>query len=270
MIDGALMIGFAVLVLSTVREYVLPQRSHIASLLFVGWLGSCGKEPSSGPASTTSGSAVKDAAQDAAHDAEQDGAIPFPTPTRGVLQSAMRSVPRRNWPCRLVEIGDANTLETRFEYGKRTSCVLPVDIVADGVIGCPDKVVLENLENHVAISESYEYDESGRLSTRTTLGKAFLYEWDGEVLLRRKIGDRWSRYSGDDQSITIPDVSGRPERIDLDESGRVLGREVSFGGNTNMKTKLIWKDTRLNQITWEMMGTTVTRVDYDCRKPARR
>src|SRR5687767_1065314 len=55
-----------------------------------------------------------------------------------------RSVPRSDWPCRIVGKGsDGSGVDITLRYADRETCALPVEKHAIGVIGCAVELVSE-------------------------------------------------------------------------------------------------------------------------------
>jgi hypothetical protein len=189
---------------------------------------------------------------------------PEPLPAHGVPNSAIESVPRKDWPCRFVEAIDDTTIASEFEYGARTHCWIPADLAGSrGLVGCADRKVAHNLENKVEMPEIYAYDATDHLVMITTIAAKLVYTWDGNLVQSRAIGSKHrSGFTSDGTTTQIKDQSDNVETIELDKTGHVV--HYTRGGSSS--TTYRWKGTRL--VGLAAIGTT--RIEFDCRKPAHR
>jgi hypothetical protein len=176
--------------------------------------------------------------------------------------SAVKSVPRRDWPCRFVNAIGGTTIATSWEYGKRTECHIPADLVGSrGMVGCPDRLVHQNLENMVEMPERHVDDDTNHLVEVQTLAAKFQYTWNGDLVVSRTIGGEPARFEGHGSSASIKDQNGESEVIDFDSNGRA----ARFTRGESVKT-FGWKGSRLTR----RHGFGTTRVEYDCKRPPRR
>jgi hypothetical protein len=187
-----------------------------------------------------------------------------PPARRGVAGSAVRSAPRRDWPCRFVQaVSEGTTIATTWEYGTRKECWIPVDLAGSrGLVGCPERQVQKNLENGVEMAETYEYDAAGHLHGVKTIAADFTYLWAGDLLYGRSIRGGLRPFQSEDGVAVIEDQNGELERTILDDKGRIIRYER--GGEQYAGYR--WKGTRLVEIA--AIGTT--RIEYSCKKPPRR
>jgi hypothetical protein len=196
-------------------------------------------------------------------------AVLIKTPTRPALpnsgpNSAMRSLPRKDWPCRFVERHGVSptSIETRFTYGKRDTCLLPGDVVGmRGVVGCPERIDQRNLQNKVEMGEIIGYDSTGHLNEIVLMdGGRFVYAWDGDIVVSRTVRGRApGAYASYPDHVVVTDGEVR-EAYEVDGRGRVVTYK-----SANTESTFTWKGTRLASYT----GVGAYDIEYHCRKPAR-
>lgn len=231
-------------------------------------VAACGKStaPDKRPAAGNQGSSAH-AAGDAgtSHDPQ-----PQELPARGVPNSAIESVPRKDWPCRYLLTLDSvdpngTHIATTWEYGKRTHCWIPADLAGGrGIVGCPDKQVQQNLENKVKLEETYDYDTSDHLTSVQTAEASFAYTWDGDLVRGYTVRGELYPYVAIDHGVAITE-GGDTVQIHLDEHGHVAKLEHKGSLEFLEPTLFTWKGSRLVKL----QGIGETRVEYACKSPPR-
>jgi hypothetical protein len=244
-------------------ERGIPSRCAIVVASALLAASACGKSSAPAPPTTApTGSAARDAA----------------APVPGIPHTGIASMPRADWPCRIVHTEPSIPMASRFEYGARTACVLPIDVVGrDGVVGCPDRMVEYNFENHHESPTVFRYDGRDRLiayikSPRAdaTTDFATHYEWDGQLVRRIVYLDRASPIEADGTAVVIR-VGDEPDRFTTDDSGRFSKLVEQVNDSLRIDRTFVWSGTRLSEIDEGAEGTApeALRVDYDCTKPPR-
>ena len=219
----------------------------------------------------TNGSHARSAAngRGSAAPAAADAAVthdspPPELPTKGVENSAIESVPRKDWPCRYVQTLDSvdaggTHIATTWEYGKRTHCWIPADVAGSrGLFGCPEEKVDKNLENQVEMKETYRYDAADHLVSVQTMAATFEYAWDGNFVRGYTLRDEVRPYSAAEHGIEIKDGADTI-RVDIDADGHVV-KYQRIGSLGLEPTVFTWKGSRLAKL--EEIGTT--KIEYRC------
>lgn len=229
-------------------------------------LVACGKSTPRGAAKGDPPGSAARVAGDAAMTRE---AKPAEMPAKGVANSGIESVPRKDWPCRYVQTLDSvdpngTHIATRWDYGARTHCWIPADIAGSrALVGCPDKQVQQNLENKVEMEESYDYDTSDHLVAVQTMAARFDYEWDGNLVRGYTLRGEVHPYAAIDHGIEIKDGEDTIH-VEVDQDGHVV-KYQRLGPLDLEPTLLAWKGSRLARL--QEIGTT--KIDYDCKRPPR-
>jgi hypothetical protein len=217
------------------------------------------------------------AKQQAAHEAKPpmvtpDAEVEPPEPAvpeHGVPNSAVESIPKKNWPCRIIErVDDDTTIATTFEYGALERCWIPADLAGRSVIvGCPTKTTEQNLENKVTISQSYEYSPAGLLIAIEAEGTR-TYNWDDRLVRAWQIGDRIGAFVATANGVKIVQSDGSGEAVELDANHHIVQHEMTISGaGVISSTGFAWKGDRLIDV--QPKNGTI-RVEYDCKKPPHR
>lgn len=185
-------------------------------------------------------------------------------PPKGIENSAVESVPRKDWPCRYVQTLDSidpggTHIATTWAYGNRTHCWIPADLAGSrGMFGCPDGKVDQNLENKVEMKETYRYDSTDHLVSVQTMAATFEYTWDGNLVRGYTLHDKVHPYAAADHGVEIKE-SDDTVRVDIDADGHVVKyqRIDSLGLDPTVFT---WKGTHLAKL--QEIGTT--KIEYRC------
>jgi len=151
-------------------------------------------------------------------------------------------------------------IETRWEYGKRSHCWIPADLVGTrGLVGCAEGEVQKNLENKVEMRETYSYDADGHLMEVQTIAAKFQYAWDGNLVRGVRLRDEIRPFTGTDNGVDIKE-GGDTVHIEIDTDRHVVKyqRIDSLGLEP---TILTWKGSRLAKL--QEIGTT--KIEYDCK-----
>jgi hypothetical protein len=240
-----------------------PRSCAIAAAVALIAATACGNSSAPAPAATPpAASATRDAA----------------VPAVGIAHTGIVSLPRADWPCRIVHTVPSIPIATRFEYGARTACVLPIDVVGrDGVVGCPDRMIEYNFVNRHEIPTIFRYDERDHLIAYTksppadaTMDLATHYEWDGDLVRRIVYLDRASRIDVDGATVIIW-LGDSPDRFTADDHGRFSKLVEGISDSVRIDRTFVWAGARLAEIDEGAEGTSpeALRVDYDCTKPPR-
>ncbi len=223
----------------------------VATLLVL----SCGKPattaPTQGPSeSSGNGDALSGAANDSS------------TTAVALLPGAMPSVPRSDWPRRFeMTLRDDGGLQfIDFEYGTRDHCIVPMDLAATGVIGCPSIARVHRGDDDSLYELVYTYDDQGRMTSFQDGPTApDTYDWDSEQLEHVHSSSR--RYAATDDGFEVRDgdtvimtavvEDGRPTRIEH--------RYPKM--NRTLVQTLPWTGTRVGTID---SGGDMLEPSYDC------
>jgi hypothetical protein len=170
---------------------------------------------------------------------------------------AMVSLPKSDWPCARretttvkQETGDRqSTSITRFEYGKATSCLLPLELVSEGLVGCAISI-------DVFRPNKASYDGAHLIAL-----DMFTVDWSGDVV--HELGHK-ATASGDQIECHRADGSLH-WKLDLDGSGRP--RHMDNPHSTPITIDYAWDGSRLATVEYNI-DPVRTRYEmiYDCSK----
>ena len=180
-----------------------------------------------------------------------------PGPTRAVF----RSPPAVDWPCGVDELTGGDLRERAFTYGGPSACLLPIDVVADGVLGCATGSRTIALPGERVVDEvAYRYDVRGRLVELRRAGTRSTFVWEGEQLLARTDRTR-------DDAVTIRYLE-RGDTIELLDDATLTAALRVDGAHP---AELVAAEART---TYRWAGGRLARYDrpdahlrplYDCR-----
>jgi hypothetical protein len=182
------------------------------------------------------------------------------------------SAGRGDWPCRL-DLVATDAVTWTFDYDGPTACTLPVELAAEGIVGCPTVIRIENPAAHYSSRETLRYDAAGRLTNYDGGGTAHEWIWDHGRLRASKVG----RYVVGAHVVELVDGK-RFMDIATDERNRAVAivyNDVLSTGHDVTPTgtvKLVWKGSRLVSIeTRSLIDGSVERTTpiYTCPEPAR-
>ena len=227
-------------------------------------VAACGKSKAPEPRAAAPGSSAH-AARDAA---AAHAPPPQELPAKGVANSAVESVPRKDWPCRYVETLDSvdprgTHIATTWQYGKRTHCWIPTDLAGSReIVGCPDMQVQQNLENKVSLEETYGYDTSDHLTSVQTAEATFEYAWDGDLVRGYTLRGESYPYLPIDHGVAIKQGDDTVHVV-LDPHGHVASYQHEGSLGFLEPTRFTWQGTRLVKL--QVRGAIA--VEYGCKSP---
>ena len=173
------------------------------------------------------------------------------------------SAPRSDWPCGFdVLAGKVQQLEVTIEYQGPTWCFLPVDALADGVIGCPTKMTSRGVNGGGEYETTLRYDSDNHLVSVTTAGGTWTYTWDAGALIaasnpNERILAKLYRYVEVDGGVELQrDTADGPEAEFLlrFESDKLVEIELPA---FERRDTIVWNGERIQQIE-----RTGRRADY--------
>jgi YD repeat-containing protein len=187
--------------------------------------------------------------------------------------TVVASGPRSDWPCRIeVLAGKVQQLEVSFTYDGPATCLVPVDVLADGVIGCPTRMTRTGRHGGGVQETILRYDDANHLVAVADRGGTWTYAWDGDTLLSasnphaRGLAPSY-RYVEVDGAVELQrDTERGPEAEFLlrFEADRLV--EIDLPAFERRDT-LVWEGERIQQIVRE--GTDDYRElqtpRYDCQ-----
>jgi hypothetical protein len=235
----------------------------LMSVLVVCACGKGGSEPAKQKEPVHEVKAAPTVTPDA--EAEPEPAVP----EHGVPNSAVESIPKKNWPCRFIEtVDDDTTIATTFEYGTLEKCWIPADLAGRSVIvGCPTKTTEQNLENRVTDSQSYDYSPAGLLIAIEADGTR-TYNWDDKLVRAWQAGDRVGAFVATANGIKVVESDGSGEAAELDANHHIVHYEMTISGAGAISSATFtWKGDRMTGVQ-PKSGTI--RLEYDCKKPPHR
>lgn len=181
---------------------------------------------------------------------------------------------RSDWPCGIdVLLDKLSRMDVTIEYQGPTWCFLPVDVLADGVIGCPTKMVRTPEGGGVAYETTLRYDGSNHLVAVTTRRGTWTYTWEGDTLLtasnpKERSLARLYHYVEVDGAVEIQrdtDDGREAEFLVRFESEKVV--EIDLPAFESEET-IVWEGERIQQIERERKGRLghreVHTPRYDC------
>jgi hypothetical protein len=166
-----------------------------------------------------------------------------PAPDSATHPTSYASTPSAQWPC-AIETRNADTTERFQPTYTRSSCRVPVQLIARGVWGCPDRIDRTTLT----------YDGSGRLKKLTTGDSVDEFWWAGNKVASIHTPSAMQLRGNETDQIAYR------ERDD--------GYELVGGGML-----LVEKDARLVEIRTFVVDpnspTGATRIEWDGDRPTR-
>lgn len=97
-------------------------------------------------------------------------------------QTVVVSGPRAGWPCGIdVVLTKVNLFKVTIEYAGPTWCLLPADVLGEGVIGCPTRMTHTGLNGGGVHETTLRYSSSNHLISVTGRGGTTTYEWEGDT-----------------------------------------------------------------------------------------
>jgi hypothetical protein len=229
-------------------------------------IGAC--RANDGPAPVPSAVAAA-AAPPASPDANLHGA---PASAR----AAAPAPPRDTWPCAVDVDEHQGTYgaygRAVFDYGKRTTCFLPHDLIALGIYGCPETITRRDTDGTVS-TKRVVYDHGGHLVSID--GNILItYVWDGDRLggvARQQWGevDR-ARFVDDGAAVVAVDDHDRVQEVlSLDGGGRITRSDEYLYGMIGGAATITWGGRGPQQVGVDIRGPirgSATRMFvYDCR-----
>lgn len=184
-------------------------------------------------------------------------------PERVTDASALPSMPRVDWPCRIdVEAIDSVTWTFRYEGPKQ--CWLPMELHAEGVVGCATRVDVVNEAADYEQSYELRYDERGRLVEKEGPRK-LTYTWDEHRVRSDNVFD----YVVDGSTVRkVVRSSGKVGRAGVVRSGRLTRFEYREGDQVTGVADFRWQGTQLVSFATrsEVLENDVTThvARYDC------
>jgi hypothetical protein len=182
------------------------------------------------------------------------------------------SAGRGDWPCRL-DLVATDAVTWTFDYEGPTACTLPIEVAAEGIVGCPTAIRIDNPAAHDSSRVTLRYDPAGRLTNYDRGTTTHEWIWDHGRLRASKVG----RYVVGEHVVEL--VDGKPFMdIATDHRNRAVAiayNDVLSSGHDITPTgrvKLVWKGSRLVSIeTRSLIDGSVTRATpiYTCTEPVR-
>lgn len=185
---------------------------------------------------------------------EQTSAMPRalaaqPEPKRSAMAgdgSALRSVPRADWPCRIDFHHHEDNKSRIFHYdGGPKQCWIPMELHLEGMVGCPTRVVLDVPSLGLRRKHDVLYDKQDRLIETGGGALTVRYTWKG----RSVRSDGHSRYE-----VTGNVVNKRSHENDkIDHAGYIkkgllMRYEYRNSDRVTGTATLDWSGTRLKSI----------------------
>jgi hypothetical protein len=156
-------------------------------------------------------------------------------------------------------------------YDGPTSCVLPIDIHADGVLGCPSRITYTEQKTGKTDNADFTYDNAGHLIATAFRNGTSSYRWNGDTLEARSNHNPGEsvvtyRYVEAASSLElVRDTSEGPVTefvLHFDDDNLVELEIPRFGSRTALR----WEGSRIGRIDMvQGRHTEALRLLYDCR-----
>jgi len=204
---------------------------------------------------------------------ERSQPVQVPKPKADVAaaqRATTRSVPRRDWPCRISGKGsDGSAVEITIRYADRETCTLPVEKHAVGITGCALELVGEirdanGLVNHATERFSYMGETFGDSAPAVLV-------WENGLVVGHGTGSILEA----PYELTPRGVKFKRGTITVDMvivDGKLVARDDSTGDQTE-RFKLTWAGDRLLRIDKVRTSPAITielLLAYDCEPDARK
>jgi hypothetical protein len=138
-------------------------------------------------------------------------------------------------------VGTADKATWVFRYeGAPERCWIPMDLHADGIVGCVTRIDIENPSANHERSYRIRYDREGRLAFKEGI-RDNTYSWDN----RRVLSDGFRDYIANQATVRTV-IDG--DRVILEgtvDEGRLLRLEYRDGDEVTGVAELDWKGRRL-------------------------
>ena len=180
-------------------------------------------------------------------------------------RATTRSVPRSDWPCRIVGKGsDGSGVDITLRYADRETCALPVEKHAIGVIGCAIELVSEIRDatgsvHHATERFSYMGD------TFVDSAPAMLV-WENGLVVGHGTADVLAApYELTPRGVKFTRGSVTSDMVI--ENGKLIARNDTAGAQTE-RFELTWAGERLVRIDKVRTSPSVTIelvLAYDCK-----
>lgn len=182
-----------------------------------------------------------------------DAGVEAPPP---LSLAVARSAARKDWPCGVdAMVGKKNTLtEVVMTYDGPATCLIPVDILADGIAGCPTRMTYTRLDRGTVTETSFTYDERGHLIGIVHATGTTSFVWEGDTLVSR--GNANAGYTA--TSYRYVEVGGAVELLRDTDSGPKAEFLLGFEAGKLVEVE-IPEFKSVATITWE--GDRIHRVD---------
>jgi len=185
----------------------------------------------------------------------------------------MTSAPREQWPCAFDVVEHQGINETGhcvFTYGKRTTCRMPAELLAQGVWGCPDKFVRTDSDGMVR-DRTFTYDKDNRLVDYSGF-MHYTFAWEGDRLVSTTSenvdGPHTVTYVDDGDHVLGLEKGELAEQLTF-EQGRLVQLEEYLYARLADVAHVHWQDGKPTTINVEVKGPVVGSVQrtftYDCR-----
>lgn len=167
-----------------------------------------------------------------------------------------RSADRKDWPCGVdVMVGKRKALtEVVMTYGGPATCFIPIDIQADGIIGCPARMTYTRLDRGTVTESTFTYDETGHLDGIVHSTGKTTFVWNGDTLVSR--GNANEGYTA--TSYRYVEVGEAVELIRDTDAGPKAEFLLSFDAGKLVEVE-IPEFKSVATIAWE--GDRIRRVD---------
>lgn len=182
---------------------------------------------------------------------------------------AVVSLPRVDWPCDIEEtLGDGGETQVlQFVYSERTECLLPFDLLSNGLVGCPDEIrAYRPGDDSPLYRLRFTYDAGGRLhSTQDGEGVPSTFDWGASLVEHDGGVDRL--YAARDGGFEVTE-NGRVTVVAIVDDGRVVDMTKDFFPlQHTLVQKIEWTNGRITRVD---SGGDVLVPSYDCETSGRR
>ena len=161
--------------------------------------------------------------------------------------NAFASLPKADWPCARRESEEIH----RFHYTKTDACLIPMELVTEGLVGCAAQI-----DTFHPIKATYAGEHLVALDT-------YAVEWGKDSV--HEVGHTTARHGGE---LECHRADGTLHwRLELDTSGRPTHETVFDRSNEPTEIAFTWEGKRLTRTELSSPGAT-TRYDmiYDCAR----
>jgi hypothetical protein len=183
-------------------------------------------------------------------------------------RASIASPPRDRWACGF-KVDEHQGMSARglavFRYGKRTSCRIPISLVAQGVWGCPDSYDRTDTDGMVR-SRALAYDDHDRIITFDVQVRE-TFTWDGDRLAETA-REQWgaserATYRDRDNEVIAVDDDGREQEVHVLDGSHVTRSEEFASGYRGGVATIDWRNDRPQRVGVDVTGPIKGSVERE-------